>query len=117
MGTDKIKTYLRNKYIRVIDIEKVSHEYARYNSYKICVSYSDYLNMIKIHFWPSGTLCKQWRIGRNDNDNNDYENNYENNYNNLNPINNNYGNHNEYDDTDSMTDDEWDMKSFYKYHY
>ena len=117
VGTDKIKTYLRNKYIRVIDIEKVSHEFARYNSYKICVSYSDFFNMIKRHFWPSGTICKQWRIGRNDNDNNGYENNYENNYNNPNPINNNKSNHNEYDDTDSMTDDEWDMKSFYEYHY
>ena len=76
--------------------------------------------MINDQFWPSGTNCKQWRIKRNDindNYNHDYDNNYQNNYNNLNTINNNYGNHNEYDDTDSMTDDEWDMKSFYKYHY
>ena len=99
---------MRKKDVKIIDIEKVSHKDASYNSYKICVSNNDYYNVLNDWFWPIGTMCKPWRSRRINNFYDDHSSNYQ-------------FENNENSELDSLSDyngnDEWDEESYYKYHY
>ena len=49
---DILKSYLEHKKIRVFDVIKVSHESAKFSSFK-----DDDQNMLDENFWPQGLRC------------------------------------------------------------
>ena len=63
--------------VNVQNIEKVSHNDAKFSSYKICIFVTDLDKVHGNNFWPRGVRCKMWRERsysdyelNNDNDNN-----------------------------------------------
>ena len=59
--TEKVKMFLQDNGVRVDKIQKVSHENAKFNSYKVDISKSDVEKVFNELFWPVGVHCKMWR--------------------------------------------------------
>ena len=55
-----IKKYMEDNHVKVHSIEKVSHELARFSSYKIAISVSNIDKVFEESFWPDGVKCKSW---------------------------------------------------------
>ena len=74
METEFVRSNLTSKNINVLEIEKMSHDYAKFNSYKIGVSIDDYYKLLNDKFWSSGIKCEKWRNRGNSNYDNQYVN-------------------------------------------
>ena len=61
---DSLRKFLNDRNITVIDMEKKSNENARFKSYKINVSVTDYYTVKSSAFWPKGIMCQTWRERR-----------------------------------------------------
>ena len=61
-----ITNHLKNNYINVVNIERVSHESSAYKSFKVTVSLYDKNKMLRKNIWPNGIRCKVWWHPRND---------------------------------------------------
>ena len=57
---EKLNAFLVKNKVLVKDILKVSHEGARFNSYKVSVSVIDFHRLLNEDFWPNGIQCKKW---------------------------------------------------------
>ena len=56
-----MKKYLESIGVEIISIEKVSHNLAKYNSFKVCVKSNDYYKISNEKIWSiSGAKCRQW---------------------------------------------------------
>ena len=65
---NKIRVYFKSNGVNIINIEKVSHNQARFTSFKIRVHGNDYFKIINDPFWSlSGAKCRPW--GNNGNNN------------------------------------------------
>ena len=56
-----VDNYLRSKNVKLYNIVLVSHNDAKYNSYKISVSLYDIAKVLDASFWPTGIKCRRWR--------------------------------------------------------
>ena len=70
---NEINTFLAQNNIKVVETEKVSHEGAKYKSFKITISISDKNKILRRSFWPSGIRCKLWNEPVYDSDESDYD--------------------------------------------
>ena len=96
VGIDTIRKYLQSIGASVINIQKVSHNSAKFNSFKVCVKNSDYSKVSNQLVWSlCGAKCRPW---------NESGNNMHNNYNSVN-------------NDVSINNDLWDNMSHNRYHY
>ena len=56
-----LNDFIVQRQIKVYDIEKVSHDNAKFNSFKISISKNDVSNVLNDSFWPAGVQCQIWR--------------------------------------------------------
>ena len=56
-----VKNYMKDNNVQVHNIEKVSHEQAKFSSYKISISVLDMDWVFDEAFWPNGVKCQVWR--------------------------------------------------------
>ena len=95
IGTTNIRTFLQSVGVNIMNIEKVSHNSAKFNSFKLCVQRKDSYRVSNQQIWSiSGAKCRPW---------NERVNNTQYNYNNDSVNRGNY--------------DEWDRASVYTYNY
>ena len=66
-----VQKYLEDHNVNVQTMEKVSHDDAKFSSYKVCIFVSDLDKVLGHSFWPRGVRCKIWR----ERSYNDYESN------------------------------------------
>ena len=60
-GTEHdLNEFLVKNIIDVKNIDRVSHNNSRFNSYKITVSVIDFNRILDEYFWPDGIQCKKW---------------------------------------------------------
>ena len=72
---DKISDYWKATGVNIIKIEKVSHNSARFNSFKLSVHSNDYFKIINDPSWSlCGAKCRPWSEKGNNNYNNDFNN-------------------------------------------
>ena len=71
VGVFNVKKYLESIGIEVINIEKVSHEFSKFNSFKVCVKSSDYHRVSNENIWSIwGAKCRPWEESKYKNFNN-----------------------------------------------
>ena len=71
VGTFNVKKYLESIGIEVINIEKVSHSFSKFNSFKVCVKSSDYHRVSNENIWSIlGAKCRPWEESKYKNFNN-----------------------------------------------
>ena len=58
---EKVRRYLESRYIRIYNIDKVSHPKSKFNSFKICLHKDDINTVYEHNFWPRGVWCDEWR--------------------------------------------------------
>ena len=59
-SNQRVKEYIENRNVKVLNIEKVSHNEAKYSSYKVTISVADKNNVFDQLFWPTGVKCQWW---------------------------------------------------------
>ena len=61
VGAFDVKRYLESIGIEINNIEKVSHNFAKFNSFKVCVKSSDYFKVSNEKIWSIwGAKCRPW---------------------------------------------------------
>ena len=55
-----IQTHMKDRGINIKGIAKVSHQDAKYHSFKINIDVNDETKVLDSEFWPSGMICKRW---------------------------------------------------------
>ena len=92
VDTNNIRTFLLSIGVDILNIEKVSHNQAKFGSFKICVQRKDFHKVSNEQIWSvSGAICRPW-IERGNSNNTQYYN-----HNNVNNISVNRGNYAEWD--------------------
>ena len=56
-----LNNFIMKRQIKVFYIEKVSHDNAKFNSFKISIAKNDVPNVLKDSFWPASVQCQIWR--------------------------------------------------------
>ena len=56
---DNMRDWISKQKINIINFERLSHDDAKYKSYKLIVSVSDYVSLCKPSQWPSGNMYFQ----------------------------------------------------------
>ncbi|KAI3385220.1 hypothetical protein SNEBB_001121 [Seison nebaliae] len=56
-----VAALLKQNKIEVIDAKKVSHESAKFCSFKVSICKDDYLKCMSGNMWPPGVTCQAWR--------------------------------------------------------
>ena len=64
-GVDVMVDYIRKKGVSVRDITKMSHDAAKFNSFRIVVSSNDADKVLHAQFWPKGIYIRRWRDNTN----------------------------------------------------
>ena len=59
--TNIVKDYIQKNGVNVSCIEKVSHENAKFSSFKIGISKDAVDKVMDEKFWPKGVGCRYWR--------------------------------------------------------
>ena len=62
VDTTNIRTFLLSIGVNIVNIEKVSHNLARFNSFKVCVHSKDFHKVSNEQIWSlSGAKCRPWK--------------------------------------------------------
>ena len=64
-SAESIKSFLESKDINVDKCVKVSHDEAKFSSFKISVEANDVEKVYAVNFWPKGVRCQSWKNKRN----------------------------------------------------
>ena len=64
-----VKSHLTKKSVKFLDVECVSHDDARFKSFKVTILLSDFEKTMSADFWPTGVGCKRFWAPRNTNRN------------------------------------------------
>ena len=59
--TETLSTFIEKQQVKVFYNEKVSHENAKFSSFKISISKNDLSKVLDDSFWPQGVQCQPWR--------------------------------------------------------
>ena len=59
--TETLSTFIEKQQVKVFYIEKVSHENAKFSSFKISISKNDLAKVLEDSFWPQGVQCQPGR--------------------------------------------------------
>ena len=71
VGTLDVKKYLETMGIEILNIEKVSHRFSKFNSFKVCVKSNDYQRVANESIWSMwGAICRPWEENKYKNFNN-----------------------------------------------
>ena len=60
-----MKSYVEDQNVIVRDIDCVSHLSAKFKSFKLSVSVSDYNNLLDDDVWPAGIMVRRYNVPRN----------------------------------------------------
>ncbi len=58
---ETISAFIEKQQVKVFHNEKVSHQNAKFSSFKISISKSDLSKVLQDSFWPQGVQCQPWR--------------------------------------------------------
>lgn len=58
---ETLSTFIEKQQVKVFYNEKVSHENAKFSSFKIGISKNDLAKVLDDSFWPQGVQCQPWR--------------------------------------------------------
>ena len=62
VDTTNIRTFLLSIGVNIVNIEKVSHNLAQFNSFKVCVQRKDFHKVANEQIWSiSGAKCRPWK--------------------------------------------------------
>jgi hypothetical protein len=64
-SVNDLKDYIIGKGCEARDIIIVSHKDSHYKSFKVTVSVTDYINLMKPEIWPEGIMVRQYRVRSN----------------------------------------------------
>ena len=59
-GEKQLHEYLTGKNIEVVNLEKISHEDAKFNSFHLSISIDYAATVLDSNFWPSGINIRKW---------------------------------------------------------
>ena len=68
-GEKTMKDYIMKKNVNVRELEKTSHDDAKFNSFKLVVSKDDAEKVADPQFWPLGIHVRRWRDDKNKREN------------------------------------------------